>query len=132
MACSVANADPVDACFENVATAYRVAHSNHDFAGLDQLVYWESVLDADKARMHASLRQDLDREIEMVQVVMIPQDQITEYKLGGVTYRPNLAPERKLSVSFKKNDSTFEVTGSSYLLGRHDEKCFIATAAPTK
>jgi len=118
--------------FDEMITAYSAAHAEKDVASLEKLVYWTGVREQEKLQVRKSFSGDISREIETVKVVDLPADQVTEYKLAGITFRPNLKPVKKLVVTFKKQDSTFEVTGSGYLLGQHAGAVYITTAAPVE
>ena len=118
--------------FDELIAAYKTAQQSKSLPGLEELVFWEGVEPADRARVKSSFEEDIQREIEKVEIADLPANQILEYKMHGATYRPNLKPVKKLLVSYKKGTGQVEVTGSGYLVGQHGSEVLITPAAPVK
>jgi len=115
---------------EVLVAAIKTAHQHHDLNALMDLVFWQDVTPETKNSIRKSFKELLERRIKNVYVAPVPKDQMTEYTLGSVRYKINLKPAGLLHIHL--STAKDGVTLTSYVVGVHRGKYFIATAAPTK
>jgi hypothetical protein len=112
-----------------LAEAFRRAHEARDARAFEKLVDWKNVTASTRKAVLGSFERNLGQRIQAIHVTPSDPKEVFEYTLESVTYRPNLAPFRVLTI-------WFEMTGggiqrASYLVGRaRDGSYRIATAAP--
>ena len=117
--------------FDQLAAAYRAAHESGSVERLSALVCWDRVDAVTRSSVIQVLRSEVDRPVTAVEFEPITSDTVLEYELGGVVYRPNLAPLGFLVIRFAADASTGDVaTALRFLIGRKGSVLLIATGAP--
>ncbi len=119
------------AAASKLADAYRRAHEARDAAAFEKLVEWRNVTASTRAALVGSFRRDAGQRLESVHLTPADPNEVREYTLDSVTYRPNLAPVRVLTVVMEMAAGGTQKT--SYLVGRASDGSYrIATAAPVR
>jgi hypothetical protein len=117
---------------DELATRYQQAHEAQDLDALRSLVCWDRVDEATRDSVERQIEKELGRPIEAVRVEPLSEGFELEYTLGGVTYRPNLEPVRRIRIEFtvpEEGDPSVS-TSMSFLVGERDGAYLITTAAP--
>jgi len=113
--------------------AFRRAHEARDVQAFEKLVEWRDVTAVMRQHARESFERDLGQPIQAVQVTPADPEEAHEFTLDSVTYRPNLAPIRVLTVWYEiaGGDWSGGVQKTSYLVGRAEDGSYrIAMAAP--
>jgi hypothetical protein len=114
-----------------LADAYRRAHEARDAAAFEKLVEWRNVTASTREALVGSFRRDAVQRLDEIHVTPVDPKEVFEYTLESVTYRPNLTPERVLTVVMEMAAGGTQKT--SYIVGRASDGSYrIATAAPVR
>ena len=113
-----------------LVSKFQAAHRNQNLGGMMNLVYWEGVTPETKEGIRDSFEEVLKKPLKVVFVAPVAKDEVTEYTLDSVRYRPNLAPVGRLAIFGASPDDG--VIQTSYLVGLLGEEYRIATATPAK
>ena len=109
---------------------YKVAHTKGDVEAAMDLVHWVGVDENVKKSIRTGFERNFKRIIKEIEFVNISKDDILEYEVRGITYRPNLDVIKRMEVHYTPTDNKFDVKSSSYLIGIYEGKYKITTAAP--
>ena len=120
------------ASFQELAAQFQIAHQNHDVDALRRLVYWNGVDEITGKSFERHTQADFGLAIREIVFEELSKDEVLEYTLGGVTYRPNLKPVGRMRVKFSPAKGTGQIrpTSTSYLVGIKDRTYLIVSAAP--
>jgi hypothetical protein len=120
---------------DELAARYQEAHEAGDLDALRALVFWEGVDELTRSSVERQIEKELGRGIESVRVESLSEGFALEYTLDGVTYRPNLAPVRRLRIEFTQSEESEEgetITSASisFLVGEREGAYLITASAP--
>jgi hypothetical protein len=120
---------------DELAARYQEAHEAGDLDALRALVFWEGVDELTRSSVERQIEKELGRGIESVRVEPLSEGFALEYTLDGVTYRPNLAPVRRLRIEFTQSEESEEgetITSASisFLVGEREGAYLITASAP--
>lgn len=116
---------------QQLIDSFKQAHENRDMEAIRRLVYWEGVDDETRQSVESGISSDFGLPVKRIFIEELSKDEKPEYKLRGVTYRPNLEPVGRMRIEFTSPPGGQTTTESSaYLIGVKDGSHFIATAAP--
>lgn len=117
---------------EAFMSEYRRAHERHDLEAAMKLVYWDGVGEDIKQNLRANFKDDFKLNLEKLEMIPPPKDEVTQYTLHGKTYRTNLDVKKVFVVHFKRQLGPSQINNTKYLIGVKDGKYYITTAVPVK
>ena len=114
---------------EELVLLYRRYADAKDKDKLRTLVYWPGVQDRERRSFDKSIEDDSKLTVKSVDSGPLAKDQMMEYTLEGVTYRPTLTPIGTLVVAYVPQ-GTARVLATTYLVGVKDNRYYITLASP--
>jgi hypothetical protein len=115
--------------------AFRRAHEARDLPAFEKLVEWTDVTASMRKVALESFELNLGQRIQAIFVTPADPKEDRSFTLDSVTYRPNLAPFRVLTVWFEIAGPEWAggVMKTSYLVGRAPGGSYrIAAPAPAR
>lgn len=125
-------ASPTDAptdARDELVQAFEQAFRQRDLEKLKNLVWWEGADEFIRSSVEGSLEDDLRHQLLDVQLDPPTVGEVLEFTHQGLVYKPNLPVAGRLRVSYQMEGMT-DPASSSYLVGQHEGRYFIAVAAP--
>ena len=111
---------------------YQRAHEQRDVDGAMNLVYWQGVNEDIKQNFIGNFKDDFKMEIEKLEMVRPPENQMTQYTSQGKTFKTNLDVKKVFIVHLKPQPGAVQITYTKYLIGVKDGKYYITTAVPVE
>ena len=116
---------------EELCTLYRQYANAKDKERIRSLVYWQGVQDRERNAFNKSIENDSQFKIKNVEIKPLDKNQMMEYTLQGITYRPTLEPIGNLVVTYERQ-GTVNALSTSYLVGAKDARYYIILASPVQ
>jgi hypothetical protein len=108
----------------------RTALERKDVAAAMNLVRWEGAPQRARTLMQSLLDDAIKKTLTDISIVAVGEDDVTEYEIDGVTYRPNVEVTGKMLVSLEapEGSETKSSRQLSFLIGRALGNYYIASA----
>jgi len=116
---------------EELCSLYRRYAMAKDKERISTLVYWQGVQDRERNAFNKSIEYDSQFKIKKVEITPLDKDQVMEYTIQGITYRPTLKPIGNLVVTYE-SQGTVNALSTSYLVGSKDARYYITLASPVE
>ena len=110
---------------------YRQYANAKDKERIRSLVYWQGVQDRERNAFNKSIEDDSQYKIKNAETTPLDKNQMMEYTLQGITYRPTLEPIGNLVVTYEPQ-GTVNALSTSYLVGVKDARYYIILASPVQ
>ena len=113
---------------ESFIKKYQQAHEKKDIDAALNLVHMQGVGEDIRQNLIGSFKDDFKLEIDKLEMVPVPKDQMTEYTAQGKTFKTNLDVKKVFIISFKHQAGPAQINNTKYLIGVVGDQYYITTA----
>ena len=123
----IGGAEGADAVVERL----RLAHGLKDASAVSNLVHWQDTPKGIRDVMETQFEWLMERRIQDIQLVEVPEDEVMTQDVDGVTYEPNVDVTHEMVINCVPDPDADTLT-LRLLVGEHLGTHFIAAARPAE